>query len=354
MNCNEGTNGTLAKCERTAADLTPAQFLSVIATQTEIAKLGLHLDGVMALVAERAQPITGASGAVVEMADGEDMVYEAAAGVAAGLLDLRLKRKNSLSCLCVELAATLQCDDSESDPRVDREACRRVGLRSMVVVPLIHHGRAIGALKVVSPRQAAFGESDVRLLSLMSELIAASMYHAATYGADELFRQATTDQLTGLANRALFFDRLRQGIVHAKREGARLGVVMIDMDGLKPINDRYGHRAGDAAIAEIGRRIAEGARKSDTVARLGGDEFAVLLLTVDSREGTLLAARRIAERCNRPFDFEGRRLPIGASLGIAIYPDDTEQPERLAEIADQAMYTAKRAKNLMRPSSPTL
>lgn len=225
-----------------------AQLLAVIRTQTEIARLGLDLNGVMALVAERAQLITGATGAVVELADGDDMVYRAVAGVASRMLGLRLSRKNSLSGLCVELASTLRCEDSETDARVDREACRKVGLRSMIVVPLIHNGDAVGAMKVFSSVPAAFGEGEVQTLGLMSELIAAAMYHAARFGVDELFRQATRDSLTGLANRAQFLDRLRHGIVKAKRDGVRLGVLMIDMDGLKPINDQHGHRAGDAAI----------------------------------------------------------------------------------------------------------
>jgi diguanylate cyclase (GGDEF)-like protein len=330
--------------EAALPDLPAPKLMAVIATQTDVAKMGLDLDGVMTLVSERTRVITDATGAVVELADGEEMVYKAVAGAATGQLGLRLKRDGSLSGLCVESAKTLQCDDIESDPRVNREACRSVGVRSMIVVPLIHHGVAVGALKVFSPKPAAFGDSDIRVLGLMSELIAASMFHAVRFGADEMFRQATRDNLTGLANRALFYDRLRQGIANASRGGSRLGVVMIDMDGLKPINDVHGHRAGDAAIVEIAARIAKGSRNSDTVARLGGDEFAVLLFKVDAGDGARLAARRIADRCDKPWHFEGQPLKIGASVGLAVYPDDGDQPEVLIEKADQAMYEAKRAK----------
>jgi len=321
---------------------TPAQLLSIISTQTEIAKMGLDLNGVMTLVAERAQAMMKATGAVVELAEGEHMVYRAVAGSAGGQLGLRLNRNASLSGLCVSSAETLHCDDCETDSRVDREACRKVGVRSMIVVPLIHHGVAVGALKVFSPQPSAFSAGDLTVLTLMSELIAAAMFHAAKYGTDELFQQATRDSLTGLANRALFFDRLRHSIAKAKREGRHLGVLMLDMDGLKPINDYYGHRAGDAAIREMARRIATDARQSDTVARLGGDEFALVLSTVEGRDGALLASRRIAERCERPFSFENRSLKLGASIGLAIYPEDGELPDSLIERADQAMYVAKR------------
>jgi diguanylate cyclase (GGDEF)-like protein len=326
-------------------ELTPAQLLAIIDTQTEIAKLGLDLSGVMTLVTEQAQAITSATGAVVEVAEGDEMVYRAVAGSASGQLGMRLKRATSLSGLCVASAMALCCDDSEIDPRVDREACRRVGLRSMLVVPLIHHGIAVGALKVYSPAVAAFGEGDMRALSLMSELIAASMFHSAKYGADELFRQATSDSLTGLANRALFIDRLRHGIAKARRESWLLGVVMLDVDGLKPINDRFGHRAGDEALQEVARRLKSEVRDSDTVARLGGDEFAILLWKVESHEAARAIARRIGHRCDGAFTFEGTPLKLGASLGLAIFPEDGDEADTLIEIADRRMYESKRARH---------
>jgi diguanylate cyclase (GGDEF)-like protein len=323
---------------------TTDELLAVIRTQTEIVKLGLDLNGVMTLVAEQARNITGASGAVVELAEGDDMVYRAVAGTASGMLGLRLNKASSLSGLCVASATSLRCDDSETDPRVNRDACRQVGLRSMIVVPLIHLGNVVGVLKVFSSTAHAFGDGHLRILGLMSELIAASMFQAAKYGADELFRKATTDMLTGLANRALFFDRLRHGIAKAKREDRRLGVLMMDMDGLKSINDNHGHRAGDAAIREIASRISADARRSDTIARLGGDEFAFVLSTIENRERALVVAQRIGERCGQPFAFEGQPLEIGASIGVAIFPDDANEADVLLEQADQSMYAVKRSK----------
>lgn len=325
-----------------------AQLLAVIKTQTEIAKLGINLHGVMTLVAEQAQTITRATGAVVELAEGDDMVYQAVAGSAAGQLGLRLSRHTSLSGLCVASASPLRCVDAETDARVDREACRKVGLRSMIVVPLIHNGTTVGALKVLSREPAAFGERDIKVLGLMSDLIAAAMFHSTRYGTDELFQMATRDNLTGLANRALFFDRLRYGIARAKRENRCMGVLMLDMDGLKPINDKYGHRAGDAAIKEIALRIAADARRSDTVARLGGDEFAIVLSEVDNRDGILDAGRRIAARCDQDFTFEGASFRMGISIGTAMFPDDGDQPDLLVETADQAMYVAKRERKRAR------
>lgn len=320
--------------------------MAVIQTQTEIARLGFDLNGVMTLVARRSQEITGANGAVVEIAEGDDMVYRAVAGSASGQLGLRLPRKTSLSGLCVSCAQPLHSDDTEIDVRVNREACRRVGLRSMIVVPLIHNGGAIGALKVLSPEPFGFGDGDLKVLGLMSEVIAAAMYHAVKYGADELFKLATRDSLSGLANRSLFYDRLRHGIATAKRESRRVGVLMIDMDGLKPINDQYGHKAGDAAIKEIARRLANATRQSDTVARLGGDEFGIVLTEIEDRESARIAALRIAEKCDGSMMFEGKPMAIGISLGTAIFPDDGDQPDTLLERADRLMYDSKRERKL--------
>lgn len=325
----------------------PQQLMSVIQTQTAIAKLGLDLNAVMTLVAEQAQSLTCAKGAVVELAENGDMVYRAVSGGASHLLGLRLHIKNSLSGLCVAENKTLYCQDSETDPRVDREACKKVGLRSMAVVPLIHCDEAIGVLKIYSERENAFKEGDLQLLGLMSELIAAAMYHATKYGAQELYKLATQDHLTGLANRALFLDCLRQGIEKAKQNQKVIGILMIDMDGLKPINDQYGHRVGDAALKEIGQRILKHTRNQDLAARLGGDEFAVILTNIADIDLATKAMNRIAETCGLPFAFENVSLKIGASIGLAVYPEDAQSIDQLLETADLKMYQNKRERKMI-------
>ncbi len=322
----------------------PQQLLTVIQTQTAIAKLGLDLNAVMTLVAEQAQLLTNAKGAVVELAEDGDMVYRAVSGGASHLLGLRLSCQNSLSGLCIAQNQTLYCADSESDSRVDREACRRVGLRSMAVVPLVHCGEAVGVLKIYAAEADAFKEGDLQLLGLMSELIAAAMYHATKYGAQELYKLATQDSLTGLANRALFLDCLRQGIQKAKQNDKVIGILMIDMDGLKPINDQYGHRAGDAALKEIAQRIVSQTRNEDLAARLGGDEFAVILTSIADVDLAAKAMNRIAETCGLPFVFENINLKIGASIGLAIFPEDAQSVEQLMDSADVKMYANKRAR----------
>jgi diguanylate cyclase (GGDEF)-like protein len=326
-------------------------LMEIIRAQAEIAKLGLDLGGVMEYVAERVQKLTHAEASVVELAEGDEMVYRAATGIAKAQLGMRLKRSGSLTGLCVEKGKLLKCIDSETDPRVDREACRRVGLRSMFVAPLRHGDNAVGAIKIISSKPNGFVDKDARILELMSELIAASMYFAARYEKDELYRRATHDAMTGIANRALFYDRLRQRLAMANRQATHVGVINLDMDGLKPINDNYGHRAGDAAIKETATRISRASRESDTVARLGGDEFGVILSDVTDRTSAERHTERIVEEIRQPFQFEDREIGLNASAGLALFPDDGADIEALMEQADVAMYKIKRASKDM-PSAP--
>ena len=325
-------------------NLNPAVLLEIIKLQTDIARLGLDLGGVMQLVCQRASSLCGATAAVVELAEGGDMVYRAAAGVAEGSLGLRLKRDGSLSGLCVAQDRILQCDDAETDPRVDRAACRKVGLRSMLVVPLRHEGETVGVLKVGAPHPHAFDAERAQVLGLLSELIGAAIYHAVQYESSYLNYRATHDALTSLANRALFYDRLRQQLAQASRASSSVAVVNIDMDGLKAINDKLGHRAGDAAIRQVAERITRALRQEDLAARLGGDEFGVILCGVRDRDGVSRQCSSLTSAIGAPFEFEGRALRLGASVGYAICPEDGSEMEQLLELADQAMYRVKQAR----------
>ncbi|WP_428568243.1 MAG: diguanylate cyclase domain-containing protein [Solidesulfovibrio sp. DCME] len=319
-------------------------MLRIVNLQTDIVKLGHDLGSVLAFVIEQVQILTGAQGAVVELAEGDEMVYRAASGIAGPQLGLRLARRGSLSGLCIETGEVLLCGDSETDARVDREACRKVGLRSMIVAPLCHNGTVVGVFKIASPDAAFFTSGHVTILRLLAELIAASMYYSARYEASELYHRATHDLLTGLANRALFYDRLRQALALARRRATPVAVLNLDMDGLKAINDRHGHRAGDAAIRECALRIHRAARASDTVARLGGDEFGVILSELLDRGGARQVVERMAREIRAPFVYEETPLAIDASIGLAVFPEDATEMDTLVEEADRAMYAVKRSR----------
>ncbi|HEY0974830.1 MAG TPA: diguanylate cyclase [Solimonas sp.] len=159
--------------------------------------------------------------------------------------------------------------------------------------------------------------------------------------------QATHDALTGLPNRMLFSDRLKNGIERAKREQGLLALIYVDIDRFKPVNDRYGHAAGDELLRQIARRMQGLFRAVDTVARLGGDEFAVILESVTGVEQAQSLCEHIREQMTQPFSLTlpGQAEPIvvdvGASLGMALYPRDATQSDQLIRIADAQMYRHK-------------
>ncbi|MFP5228573.1 MAG: putative bifunctional diguanylate cyclase/phosphodiesterase, partial [Acidobacteriota bacterium] len=152
---------------------------------------------------------------------------------------------------------------------------------------------------------------------------------------------AMHDELTGLPNRALLHDRLLQAIALATRNCRRVGVLMLDLDHFKSINDSLGHYIGDAVLQEIARRLTACLRESDTVARIGGDEFVIAIPLATSTEEIQQAALRVQAAVTRPFRIEGHEIHLGVSIGICEYPADGEQPETLLQNADSAMYQAK-------------
>ena len=156
-----------------------------------------------------------------------------------------------------------------------------------------------------------------------------------------LKQEASHDPLTGLANRRLFYDRLQQAIHHARRYNCKVGVLFLDLDRFKEINDTYGHHVGDAVLTEVARRLSRSVRESDSIARLGGDEFVVLLDTVGGREDCLAAAINIERTLAEGSSFYGLTVDISASIGQALFPDDGEDEDALIRAADAAMYRIK-------------
>jgi diguanylate cyclase (GGDEF)-like protein len=150
------------------------------------------------------------------------------------------------------------------------------------------------------------------------------------------------DALTGLPNRTLFQDRLDQALVQARRRSERVGVLFVDLDGFKAVNDTWGHQAGDALLQEVSSRLQTCVRESDTVARRGGDEFCVVLTNLAHADDATLVARKILQRLTQLIVVEGRQIQISASVGISLYPADGTSAEVLVQNADLAMYKAKR------------
>jgi diguanylate cyclase (GGDEF)-like protein len=158
-----------------------------------------------------------------------------------------------------------------------------------------------------------------------------------------LARLAFYDALTGLANRSLFHERFGE-YLRFRRNVQTCGVMFLDLNGFKRINDVHGHDTGDFVLCEFANRVRGAVRESDLVARLGGDEFAILVPSVD-REQLEALAQRIFSAVSRDVHFGGVDIPVGASIGLAMYPECGETPPQLLQAADMAMYEAKRNRN---------
>lgn len=152
---------------------------------------------------------------------------------------------------------------------------------------------------------------------------------------------ANYDALTGLPNRVLFIDRLSHSLRLAQRSSGLVGVLYMDLDNFKDVNDSLGHNAGDALLKTVADRLTQAVRTSDTVARLSGDEFALILTNLDHREDAAVAARKIIDQLSHPLDVVEQTLQIRASVGISVFPADGTDSEELLRNADMSMYLAK-------------
>ncbi len=159
----------------------------------------------------------------------------------------------------------------------------------------------------------------------------------------QLERTAHYDALTGIPNRLLLADRMKQAIVQAKREQKMLSVCYLDLDGFKPVNDTLGHQAGDRVLVEIAGRIGSILREGDTIARLGGDEFVVLLPNLNHVEECIDTVKRLHDAIAQPIFIQDQLVSLTASIGVSVFPDDDNDSDVLLRHADQAMYIAKQS-----------
>ena len=231
---------------------------------------------------------------------------------------------------------------------------------SIMFLPLVIDDRSIGLLNVQSTQRDVLTPRHLTLVEALAPYVAIAVDNSLVHDRleslnrvirgekEELEKAAVSithlanhDPLTGLPNRRLLFELLQKTFDLARRNRTKVGVIYIDLDDFKPINDSLGHRAGDRALVAIAGRLRAMLRASDTVARVGGDEFVAVLATVRDSQDIANAAAKIIEECGRPLFVEGTSCRVGLSMGVAVFPDDGDSIELIVNSADAAMYKVK-------------
>lgn len=227
-----------------------------------------------------------------------------------------------------------------------REAARKSGFASCMALPLTGKDEVLGTLSIYSADADAFDAEETRLLQELAADMAfgiVSLREAARREEAEraLAYQANFDTITGLANRNLFSDRVRQAIVHAARTGHQVAVLVLSLDRFKAIKDSLGHGAGDALLQHVGQSLTAALREGDTLARLSGNEFALAIGDLTTADDVAPVALKLLATVLEPMTLEGRTVYTSASIGISLYPKDGAQADSLLQNADAAMSSAK-------------
>ncbi len=320
---------------------------------SQLATEGRDLDATLYAILEVAQDLIprGQCAILLTDDDGRSLRVRAANGYAEGVQDLAIPLGQGVTGRCASQGHTIVVDELKREPGYIPGVA---GARSEIAVPLIAEGRVLGVLNAESTRAGAFGEEQVRTLSVAAQQAAIVLRSAELQ--EETRQLAITDPLTGLHNRRHFVERLEKHLYRAERYGERLALLLLDSDYLKIVNDRYGHHAGDRVLQRIARVLEETVRDSDEVARIGGDEFSALLLQADDELAAGIALRlkrKVREVALSSED--GSAIEISCSVGVALFPEDAVDAKALLRAADLALYNAKgRGRNQIAVAGPGL
>ncbi|WP_157437373.1 GGDEF domain-containing protein [Actinoplanes subtropicus] len=262
------------------------------------------------------------------------------------------------------VTAGQQGRQADVEANIQPAALEFAQLRRMSVASVERERRELEAyLAVVDRRNRALQSlaAGVFALDLMTFVLSSAILIAyqrrVERQAETNHHQAMHDSLTGMANRALFRDRAEQALHLAARTRQPVGIVGLDLNGFKQVNDTLGHHIGDLLLKHVSERLTDCVRETDTVARLGGDEFAILLPNVTSVGNATEVARRILDAIREPIELDGKPVSVGASIGVSVFPEHGTELDALLQKADNAMYQAKRGKLgvcVVDPPSPAL
>ncbi len=361
-----------AEIERLRAELSHREMeIALFHEVAELVSSGLDLQTVYTRVAERTRQLIDAETLLVPIIshDRTTYTYKAAAGEHAGEIVGQTLPIDTGACGWVVRHQRAYWKDNEAAPGPLDPTHWEQHASALILVPLLgKQRRLVGGLTGLNKRgRSGFTRRDFDLLQLFAKQVGFAIENAMvlqelneasqraeTYRAElevsnerltltneNLRNLAVHDPLTGLPNRTLILDRLQHGLANARRNQELLALLMIDLNQFKEVNDTLGHLIGDQLLAAVGQRFLHALREGDTLGRLGGDEFAVVVPAA-SREAAAHVAANLSKALKSPVTIDNHEFSIGASIGIALFPDDGPDPGTLLRSADLAMYTAKR------------
>jgi putative two-component system response regulator len=224
------------------------------------------------------------------------------------------------------------------DPRFAETAFSRIAIHNFLSAPALTGTELVGQVALANSNRN-YNQQDLRFVERLATLYAIAIQHQRTE--DKIRKLAYHDPLTGLPNRVLFNDRYTIALAGAKRYHKKIGLLVLDIDHFKNVNDTLGHAAGDEVLKDFSDKLLSILRKVDTVMRSGGDEFVIMITDVVEPESIVNVAQKVLETIKKPFMFHDHEVRITASIGISSYPEDGEDIEMLLKCADIAMYHVK-------------
>jgi diguanylate cyclase (GGDEF)-like protein len=319
--------------------MAPPNRLQALLELSRALSSSLDLNDVLTVLLDRVSRLTGATGTAVSRWDRERDVLVTLAHHSHG--------ENSLAedevvypvadfpstgrVLRSQLPLQVRASNPRDDPH-ERALIERLGFRSLLMLALVARGETIGLMEIADVNDRAFTPQDIEFCQAVCDVVATSLHNAMLY--ERARELALRDQLTGLHNRRFFDDQLERALARADRSGRPVALLVIDLDGLKAINDSGGHAAGDAALRAAAEALRASVRSSDLPCRLGGDEFAVILPDASGE-----AALGVAERAQAAL---AAAVGGGWSFSGGVAVDLTGRPpHELYRLADEAAYRAK-------------
>ena len=242
----------------------------------------------------------------------------------------------------------LRLEDMSKDQRSVGFPTHHPSMKTLLAVPISHHGRVYGRIYLSDKENGeTFSKDDEELAFSFAHSLSLVLDNAREMEEVKRTRQsldhmAHFDALTDLPNRALLNDRVQQAISHAQRNGNMIGILFLDLDNFKLVNDTIGHTLGDVLLKRVAHRLLDCLREGDTAARLGGDEFIVMLPDITDTQDAAKVARKILESLTPPLTIGQHEVFVSVSIGISLYPHNSDNMEGLLADADNAMYHAKK------------